>query len=244
MALSNIIATPRSASRSNRLLIKSARTAFGTPSVGGPLMTTARRHPNESRTQSIKHILSDGAARVLPDQERIDGRWCHVVDVPGAYRVWVALPEGDILRRDCFVGPAARLLSRCELKDYRNVASVVRLPWLLTRTIPVADVRAIFSVRNYAINSVRDEQFSFTPPAGTLVKDRDTDEAYQVPGGLRHLDEICDRGAALSRPRPTCARYYALGGGLCGSVLAAMALRRTRARWRRRHHRQGVPGRS
>lgn len=187
------------------------------------------------RTYFIRHILADPNCRVADTQELIDERWCHLVEVPGAWRLWIDVPRAVLLRRECFVGPESRLLSRCELRDYKEVSDGIELPFLMVRAIPAGGVTGIFTVDEYHVNDVSDDLFRFRPPPGTLIVDRDTDKWHQVPGGLECLDDICDQvvrwsaGPSRGQDKSLASRAHIVFGMVLAAVAGAVCVILARA---------------
>ena len=144
-------------------------------------------------------------------QEVMDGAWCHVVEYPGRDRIWLDPAAGFAMRqRMCFSGDPPRLKQIIRARDFHEVEAGVWLPFSLERVAydptrcddsgaPAVELAVQCSLLKAEANKVRDEDFHFSPPAGTLVQDRDTGEMWQIPGGLELLDRII--GIAKGRIR-------------------------------------------
>ena len=158
---------------------------------------------HDGRHFFLKDLLTHEPCRVRPFQEVVDGRRCHVVEVPGLDTLWIDGEAGTLIRRERLAGSPPRPHVTCELQQYKEVAPGVLLPFRILRTLHFEGSRkALHEVLRYEVNTVRDDQFTFTPGPGTLVGDRDTDTSYQVPGGLDLLPVLRDRVRAMVGPQP------------------------------------------
>jgi hypothetical protein len=151
----------------------------------------------DGRRFFLNIVLANESCRVRAEQEQVEGLWCHVVEVPGYDRIWLD-DDGWVVRRTCYEGDESRLSMHYELSDFRPVSPGVRLPHSVRRVEYSTAERAVlyesrFRVIGCQANSVPDAQFTFTPGPGTLVYDRDTDTAIQVPGGLDFIDQSVAR---------------------------------------------------
>ncbi len=144
-------------------------------------------------------VLARPDCRVLPSQEPVDGHWCHVVQVADVEKLWFDAAIGFALRRrDLYEAKSERPTVRYELSDFRENPSKTWMPWRLRRLIhgepqagstePSIKSDTLAVVRKFEVNQVPADLFQFTPPAGTLVQDRDTKKTWQIPGGLSFLD--------------------------------------------------------
>jgi hypothetical protein len=144
--------------------------------------------------------------QVLAAQEQVDGSWCHVIEQPGGARLWIDPEIGfGVRRREVYVGRPLTLASRYELSDFRE-RSGVWIPWKVSRTQFLTDLRTgaanalilhtAATVVRVEVNETPEAFFRFEPPAGTLVKNRDTGKNHQIPGGLSLLDSVIETTAA------------------------------------------------
>jgi len=90
-------------------------------------------------------------------------------------------------------------------------------------------LESVFRIDRYEVNNVPDEMFTHQPGPGTLVLDRDTDLYHQVPGGLEHLEVICERvmqsargAAATERPGVRAWPVPLLAALVCGAAVSAV----------------------
>ncbi len=189
----------------------------------------------------LKEVLADTECRVRPYQECIDGRSCHVVEIPGIDVVWIDAERGALLKRERFSGgDRPELIARYYLGSYRDVRGGIWLPYTIHRVLEATSLDTLYEVQKYEVNSVPDELFSFTPVPGTLIVDRDTDTFRQVPGGTDYLQELCARansisgGAARGTTSVGALALRLLTIAACGAVLAFMggAILRVRRRSR------------
>jgi hypothetical protein len=140
--------------------------------------------------------------KVLRLQQLVDGVWCHVVECPGKDQIWLDPAAGFAMRhRKCFSGDPPILTQLIRARDFREIEAGVWLPFSFERVAydtsrcdesgaPVVEAAARCFLVKAESNNVRDEDFHFSPPAGSLVQNRDTGEMWQIPGGLEVLDRI------------------------------------------------------
>jgi hypothetical protein len=146
-------------------------------------------------------VLKQQECRLAPSLESIDGIACHVVEVPGMEKLWIDASRGVLVRRECYTGgPEATPQATYQLSAFREVEPHVWLPFRMQRKLFADQLETDIRVVRYEVNRVRDTQFSYTPGPGTLVVDRDTDEWYQVPGGLEVWDQMCTESIARIDP--------------------------------------------
>jgi hypothetical protein len=182
----------------------------------------------DDKSRFLQSLLKLPTCRVRPAQERIDGRWCHVVDVPGLDTLWIDFDEGLLIRHDCYVGDPPRLRARYRLEEFREVAPGVKLPFKIVNEFEPDTSE--FKILRYRVNDLTDDMFRFTPGPGTLIVDRDSDSATQVPGGLDFLRSNEDRLRAFvgsssaswdsptASPAAWCGLGIAAGMGCYGLV--------------------------
>jgi hypothetical protein len=171
------------------------------------------------RVRSRPYVLRDVAraedyAVVRPRQERVDGRWCHVLEWPGKDRLWLDTERGFVLlAREMFLGKWRALGQRFELGGHREVAPGIWLPsWIHNLRLdcdgPTEEGRrrrlidARLDILRADAGPVDDSAFVFRPRPGSLkMSGRDTIQAQ--PGGLDHLDDVAhwvEVHAPVSRP--------------------------------------------
>jgi hypothetical protein len=158
------------------------------------------------RLRGRPYVLRDVAkaedySLVRPRQERVDGRWCHVLESPGKDRLWLDTERGFVpLARELFVGKWRALGQRFELGGHREVAPGIWLPsWIHNlqadyeapteegRRRKLIDSR--FDILRARVGSVDDSIFIFRPRPGSL-KTTGGEAIQAQPGGLDHLDDI------------------------------------------------------
>jgi hypothetical protein len=165
------------------------------------------------------YVLRDVAraedfAVVRPRQERVDGRWCHVLEWPGKDRLWLDTERGFVLlAREMFLGKWGALGQRFELGGHREVAPGIWLPsWIhnlrLDCEAPTEEGRrrrlidARLEILRADVGPVDDSAFVFRPRPGSLkMTGRDTIQTQ--PGGLDYLDDVAhwvEVHAPASRP--------------------------------------------
>lgn len=215
----------------------------------------------DARPFFLLQVLARGECRVHPNLEEVDGRWCHLVEIPGSDRLWIDGDRGLLVRREREGRGAGASSATYELGDYREVAAGVVLPYRLRRTLRPRrpeegqPLDTLVEVARYEVNNVSDRRFEFTPPAGTLVYDRDTDTWSQVPGGFSHMETLVgqirkqlehagphdhdhdhghDHAHVHSSSREGTARPVLMPAALAGGVILCAAASRLLARVQRR----------
>ncbi len=170
----------------------------------------------------VPFFLHDALAQpdcvVAPWQEQVEGEWCHVVERPGADRLWFAAGRGcSLVRRERFAGDPSVRVALIELRSQREVAPGLWLPFDVHqvlfepeqpsgRLVPFEETHC--RVLRVDLSRADHIAFHFEPPPGTLVEDRDTGIMTQVPGGIGFVDEVVDlaelrlRCRARSHPNP------------------------------------------
>jgi hypothetical protein len=181
--------------------------------------------PNPGGSPLFLHeVLAQSDCRVLPNQERFNGDWCHVVERPGLEKLWIDPTIGfSLRRRERYARPKSILHTRYELWDYREVSTEIWIPFGFRRIIydtrqaaatatPPVRSHAECTVEDVEVNQLSETLFRFTPPPGTLIDNRDTGEVKQVPGGVSFLVQVVDR-AIIARglfppQRPKNVRWH------------------------------------
>jgi hypothetical protein len=189
--------------------------------------------------------------KVLPQQEVVDGAWCHVIEQPGIHKLWVDPQLGFALRKKEMYQVAMRGREivpgkKLHLADYSYSKHVEVEPglWLPKRcerttyargSDPEAfwnqqDTLTTITVHELVVNQVTDEDFDLELPPGTWVT---TPKAhFQLPG---------DKTTLLNSLAPTMAPppWYSylspwrIGLLLSALILAGVAVALVRA-WRAR----------
>lgn len=151
---------------------------------------------NDGEPEFIIDILNDERLRLLEQRETIDERLCCIVKIPLVVRLWIDPELGVVRRREQLgKGPDGRerLLAVYHLSQFRQYKGGVRLPQRITREFPTENLHTVHVIESYEVNTASDELFTFAPPPGTLVYDRDSDTFHQIPGGLDGLETVVQR---------------------------------------------------
>jgi hypothetical protein len=144
---------------------------------------------------------------VRPQQEKIDGHWCHVLCYPNHDSLWIDMERGAvILARETFHPETGTLMQRYELSNHREAASDIWIPQKLRniqydfasqteegRKRKVID--GFFDVDKIEVNTLTESDFDFTPPRGALLvydaREPDKQYPYQsVADGQNILDDL------------------------------------------------------
>ena len=148
-------------------------------------------YPHALRNPALKGL----EFRVLPRQEKINGVWCHVVELPGFQKFWVDTHLACVCRqRELLNGNKAdpRLRERTVSSDFQQVSSGVWVPRSFRREdfVPPnsppemrgkVNLEITIHVETIEINSVSDEDFKLAIPAGTLVYDAVHNRQFRIP---------------------------------------------------------------
>lgn len=173
---------------------------------------------------------------VRPRQERVDGRWCHVLESPGYESLWLDTERGfALLARETFIGKRHALVQRLEAGGHREAAPGIWLPrWMHNiqfdyeapteegRQRRVIDAR--HEVLRAEVNRVDDGAFVFRPRAGSLLRSSG-DSVQAQPGGLDHLDHLVRwLGVYVPASRPPARSASPIGAvSLLAAVLYIVA---------------------
>jgi len=181
-------------------------------------------------------VFNDERLCVGEGPTKLNGRRAVVVQIPQVVRLWVDERWGIVRQREDFAaGRDGRpvIVASHGLHDFHRYDGDIWLPRKITRDFPLHKQSTVHIIESYEVNSIGDDTFTFEPPPGTLVYDRDSDTYRQVPGGLDGLERVAQRmveqtGRTHAReavhPR-SVAVLAVLGGGLIGYFLPRIALR-------------------
>jgi len=142
-------------------------------------------------------------------QEKVDGRWCHVLFWSGNDALWLDMERGAVLlAREVYHHETGALMFRYELSNHQEAAHGLWIPKKLrniqfdffAQTEEGRKRRVIdgfFDVEEMEVNTLTEADFDFTPPPGALLsydaREPDAEYPYQsVPGGEDMLDRIAD----------------------------------------------------
>ena len=154
----------------------------------------------------LRFVLKNPHYSLHDQMEPVNGRPCYVVQHPGVDRLWLDPAIGFAIRKREFYDEVGMTMVRrsataFQRYDVFDAAGQHRAIWLPThiaveyrtgdtlRDEPVFLTTADFRVESLSVNDVQESDLSFTPPAGTLVYNRDNNTTRQIPGGRNLLDE-------------------------------------------------------
>lgn len=171
------------------------------PLTGRP--APLRREDNKSPSVLRDVAASSAFSYVRPQQEMVNGRYCHVLENPGVEALWIDVDHGcALLARELYDVDTGDLMSRYECGAHREVAPGIWLPmWMRAvqfdfrarfaseRTRRLSD--STYRVISIAANDAPDRLFTFRPPPGAVRLHPDT-ALYQqtAPGGLEHMQVL------------------------------------------------------
>ncbi|MBX3414270.1 MAG: hypothetical protein KF708_16405 [Pirellulales bacterium] len=171
----------------------------------------------------LRDVLGDPAYVIAPALAMIEGAACHVVERAGEDCLWIDAARGVLMRRQFFAENRVDSEVSCELRDYREVAARIWLPYEIERYHRGLAHHVVHRVQSYRVNDVTDAAFVFVPPPGTLIHNRDTDEFSQTPGGLDFFEELISRAySRVEAPRRPFPWTLVVLPALCGIALGAL----------------------
>jgi hypothetical protein len=148
----------------------------------------------------LPSILADDRLRLVPEQERVDGHPCYVLEVPLVVKLWVDVETCCLRRRDELVDHSRfgkndywKQAASYAMQDFREVAPGVLLPFEIHRSFASNRQSTIHVVTECSVNDVADKIFEYEPRPGDLIVDRDTDSIRQVPGGFDKFEILTSR---------------------------------------------------
>lgn len=112
---------------------------------------------------------------VLPEQEQVDGAWCHVVDCAGRLKLWIDPQLGFALRRKTMFRPGGVFLADYALGKFEKAAPDLWIPWECKRLtnpfgVDALKLETVISVEKLSvIDQVTDHDFNIDVAPGTIV---------------------------------------------------------------------------
>ncbi|WP_417393245.1 hypothetical protein [Gimesia sp.] len=170
----------------------------------------------------LPDILSDPRLQ-LNGTKIIRGKNCDVLEIPRLVRIYVDRKWGVPHQREQLRendGPSDPWAT-FYFHDYEE-CNGVPIPRTIERIFPDHKLHTLAKVISCQVNNVPDSFFSIELPPGTMVINRDTGEATQIPGGLdcmhRLLDNVAKRipvrrseSNQQSLPYPLMISLFAIG---------------------------------
>ncbi len=169
---------------------------------------TKRPAPRNPMDENLSAVLTGVAAsrlydHVRPAQERLDERWCHVIERPGHDALWIDVERGcAVMAREFSHKETGAPIWRLECSGHKEAAPGVWIPaWIRNihfdylapaparRNRRLQDTR--LEIVRADVNSVSDDEFRFNPPPGALrLNGPDETPQQTVPGGEELLDNL------------------------------------------------------
>jgi hypothetical protein len=182
--------------------------------------------------------------RVREAPEEVDGASCWVLERPGVDAIWVD-PEGLIRQRLLYWGKGQPRSVLTRSLDYKQVLPGLKLPMKLVvdhYANPSIDPKELWDKVTYELtirledcefNGVKDDDFVYKPPVGSIVNDYFRRVQYRVPTEGEKPFEVALSVAELEQ---TPRSYYLIlaNGLLFGLILTVVMARRVREAYRRR----------
>jgi hypothetical protein len=139
---------------------------------------------------------------VNPQQEMVDGRWCHILEYPGRDKLWVDCERNcAILAREAF-DEKGRLRGRIEARGLYEVGSGIWGPREFRNIIFDPDIPngqgagiaktldALMRVLDIRVNEqVSDELFRFEPLPGSIQTEKEIIK-QEFPGATNYLSDL------------------------------------------------------
>jgi hypothetical protein len=155
---------------------------------------------------TLKEVAQSKDYRLLDKQENRDGIWCHILEIPHFDKLWLDASRGcALLHRECFDPENRALEQQLHLRDYREIAPGVWLPFAVQvlqydsaarspqerqRVVLKADAQVL----DIHANDLDDSLFTFELPPGSVLFSRRSGEWKQThPGGLDFLSIQANR---------------------------------------------------
>jgi hypothetical protein len=191
----------------------------------------------------LREVATAPGYVVRPEQEWVDGRWCHVLSHPtGGDRLWLDVDRGcALLAREVDDPKNGALMQRYELRAHRETERGIWLPGLVrtiqydtTATRDEARKRVVrdgeITFVETEVNKVDDQTFEYQPPPGALQLNPGKEPTQASPGGLDHLDNLASwirRHSAPPSPEPkTWLGYFGIAPAILLILVCEM-----RRRW-------------
>jgi hypothetical protein len=135
-------------------------------------------------------------------QERVCGKWCHVLHYPNHDRLWLDCDSVAIVAREILDGKRGDLVQRIESSKHREIKRGIWFPFefrnmhfevMSLGSEPVKSVDMLLTVLDVRLNEeVHDDVFRFQAMPGSIRTYDDDHSAQYVPGGEDYLDDVID----------------------------------------------------
>ena len=203
---------------------------------------------------ALREVASDGTySFVRPLQEKAEGHWCHVLERPGADRLWIDVSRGCCLLAREFCNPKdGSPTLRYELGEHQEIERGIWIPKRISGIIYNATALNsqerkqrvddwTLTVLGARVNDRVDENlFQFRPPSGALYVEPGASPKQTESGGLDQLDNLSNWIRQHIRLQPqqghTWPLYLILGLPVFGIGCWEVLL------WSRRRSRRGPSG--
>lgn len=190
----------------------------------------------------LREIVNSKAYNfVRPLQEKVRGRWCHVLEEPNLDAIWIDMQQRGccILARESYDFQSKQQLQRIDFCDHE---------WLnhfwFPKRIEVAAYqgkkgwnRSKVEIVEVHVNDVQNGLFEFVPPKGALRYRSDAPPLQAELGGVDHLESLgtwIENQYPTEAKRPSRMRYSRIIViGLLIAIALLLLTRRTIAAERR-----------
>jgi hypothetical protein len=178
-------------------------------------------------------IDHESSYHVAPELQQVDGAWCHVLERPGADRIWIDPAQGFVVRRrELNWGPGLPRSRIVENREFRQVKPGLWLPWKQVITyfpnpkFESASVvgrpafRQTLTVKRAEFDTLTDDFFKITIPAGVHVSDIVRGMTYYTQSATDEPFDQAIRFAASKTSRWGLYVGYLIG--ISAALLAAL----------------------
>ena len=160
--------------------------------------------------------------KLRPRQEKIEGRWCHVIENSEFDRLWIDMKRnGCLVKRELDYPGNGALMSRYILGEHHETSPEIWMPkWIKNVQFDAgaADessrdrvlVDSVMKLVSVAVNEeVADATFEYEPQAGDYeLFEMMRDCKQVVPGGLDHLERMAAWIQAYASSNGNAARTF------------------------------------
>jgi hypothetical protein len=183
-------------------------------------------------------------------QEKIDGRWCHVLECPGVDRLWLDVERGASLKaRECFA-PDGRIVQRFECLGHTELGAGIWLPrwiknvrydYLAPSVVSQGEILRSTLITCLVIraNDPPAGVFSYRPAPGTICLNGRDGVSLVADGELNHLDHMNEWIGAYASHESSRVSFWSRASG--PAVWALPGLLLSAGLWWKRRHSGSAP---
>ncbi len=183
---------------------------------------TGRKAPTRAGAPlMLRDVAKSDRFVARPALEVVEGRECHVLEIPGLDVLWLDAERGcALVARDSYDIDSGKVAFRSELKGHREVKPGIWLPSAIRAITydrsaqasgerPPALSDLTLQITEARVNDASDSLFVFQPKPGSLwlnpPEDQSPNPVQTHPGGLDHLEDLVAWGRRLLSNQPSPA---------------------------------------